>query len=169
MGFNSGFKGLIMYDIVRGMTSETFFSTKFRLDSHSQFQSWLSFLHEVGHGYWHDPGTTTLWFALLNEYSIEKYCSIEEGAIIRRPCITQSKRETFQYSIQNRKKKKVAVTIQVFVGTKTGWFRGFCSYYIEKVEDEGKICSGNERGKGMSWHTRRFSTILLYLQHSPPF
>jgi len=75
------------------------------------------------------------------------------------------------FSIFNteQKKRKVAVTIQVFVGTKTGWFRGFCSYYVEKVEDEGKICSGNERGKGMSWHTRSFSTILLYSQHIPPF
>jgi hypothetical protein len=38
--------------------------------------------------------------------------------------------ETFQYSIQNR--KKVAATTQVFVGTKTGWFRGFCSYYATR-------------------------------------
>jgi hypothetical protein len=114
------------------------------------------------------PTTPHCDFTLLNECSIENYCTIEEGAIIRRPCITQCKRETFQYSIQNRK-KKVAVTIQVFVGTKTGWFRGFCSYYVEKGEDEGKICSGNERGKGMSWHTRSFSTILLYIQHIPPF
>jgi hypothetical protein len=42
------------------------------------------------------------------------------------------------------------------VGTKTGWFRGFCSYYAKMGEGEGKICTGNERGKGMRWHTRIF-------------
>jgi sulfite reductase alpha subunit-like flavoprotein len=79
------------------------------------------------------------------------------------------KRNFSIFNREKKKKKKVALAIQVFVGTKTGWFRGFCSYYVEKEEDEGKICSGNERGKGMSWHTRRFSTILLYVQHIPPF
>jgi predicted nucleic acid-binding OB-fold protein len=86
-------------------------------------------------------------------------------------------REAVYHAVQKRnfsifntvQKKKVAVTIQDFVGTKTGWFRGFCSYYVEKGEDEGRICSGNERGKGMSWHTRSFCTILLYFQHIPPF
>jgi hypothetical protein len=63
-------------------------------------------------------------------------------------------RETFQYSIQNR--KKVAVTIQVFVGTKTGWFRGFCSYYVKRGEDEVEMCSGNKRERRMRWHTRIF-------------
>lgn len=99
-------------------------------------------------------------FTFLNEYNIEKYCSIEEGAIIRRPCITQCKRETFQYSIQN-KKKKVAVTIQVFVGTKTGWFRGFCSYYVEKVEGEGKICSGKRKGDELAHENFFYISFVL--------
>ena len=52
------------------------------------------------------PATSHGDFALLNECSIEKYGSIEEGAIIRRPRITQGTRETFQYSIEKKKKKK---------------------------------------------------------------
>jgi hypothetical protein len=99
----------------------------------------------------------------LNEYSLDRGRGYHREAVYH----AVQKRN---FSIFNtEQKKKVALTIQVFVGTKTGWFRGFCSYYVEKVEDEGKICSGNERGKGMSWHTRSFSTILLYVQHIPPF
>jgi hypothetical protein len=130
-----------------------------------RFLVWLSFLHESLHGCRHDPSDITLRFGPFEWSCIEKYCAIEEGAIIRRSCITQ-RTETFQYSVQNR--KKVAVTIQVFVGTKTGWFRGFCSYYVKRGEDGGEMCSGNERGKRMRWHTRIFSVILLYIRYTPP-
>lgn len=111
------------------------------------------------------PAISHCDLALLNEAASK--ILLERGRGYHQEVVHHAtNRETFQYSIQNG--KKVAVTIQVFVGTKTGWFRGFCSYYVKRGEDEGEMCSGNKRGNGMRWHTRIFSAILLYIQYTPP-
>lgn len=99
------------------------------------------------------PAISHCDLALLNEAASK--ILLERGRGYHQEVVHHAtNRGTFQYSIQNG--KKVAVTIQVFVGTKTGWFRGFCSYYVKRGEGEGETCSGNNRGKGMRWHTRIF-------------
>jgi hypothetical protein len=69
--------------------------------------------------------------------------------------------ETFQYSIQNR--KKVALTIQVFVGTKTGWFRGFCSYYANRGGMRERCIVEVKRKEDETAHENFFCDSFVYL------
>jgi hypothetical protein len=118
-------------------------------------------LHKEQHGYWRDP--TDIILISHRKILLGRERGYHQEAVYH----AVHKRKLF--NIQYKIKKKVAVTVQVFVGTKTGWFRGFCSYYAKIGEDEGTICSGNERGKGMRWHTRIFFAVLLCFRYTPPF